>query len=224
MSLYALVEKWRDLADDWLVAHEGPVAIARWTALKECSDDLRAALSGCGEEYKCCIKADKLGVRMCPDCDEASAAYSGAMGVGIKPDTLAGKIMNIPIPDRGFHEGWRDEEIWDWALREAATLAEAVQAESIETVGIPAWVLDALRKADELLELEDYYCSDLKAARDYLSELRPLYLHPAGAVQVDEAMVERACDAFTSHDAGDWLRNAMRVALFAALNPGGSRE
>lgn len=66
--------------------------------------------------------------------------------------------------------------------------------------------------------------SDRRTAKGWMFVRYANIPHPAGAVQVDEAMVERACDAFTSHDAGDWLRNAMRAALNAALNPGGSRE
>lgn len=37
-------------------------------------------------------------------------------------ERLVERIRNIPVPERGFHEGWRDEEIWQWALREAAVV------------------------------------------------------------------------------------------------------
>lgn len=53
----------------------------------------------------------------------SSAGALAARGAGGGYD-LADRIRAIPVPRRGFHEGWRDEEIWEWALREAAELVE----------------------------------------------------------------------------------------------------
>lgn len=50
-----------------------------------------------------------------------------------------------------------------------------------------------------------------------------LYTHPAGAVKVDEAMMSRAAWAY-GEKTGHVDMSALRAALKAALNPGGSRE
>lgn len=55
----------------------------------------------------------------------------------------------------------------------------------------------------------------------------PLYLHPAGAVQVTDEMTKRAEDYFYDNSpftGPDELRGGLRGCLNAALNPGGSRD
>lgn len=41
---------------------------------------------------------------------------------------LAAEIRELPVPKRGFHAGWRDEEIWEWATRGSSKLVESFAA------------------------------------------------------------------------------------------------
>ena len=59
-------------------------------------------------------------------CQQSGCQYLKPLpeqpGSSVQGEALADAIRNIPVPTRGFHEGWRDEEIWQWALNEAAKL------------------------------------------------------------------------------------------------------
>lgn len=52
---------------------------------------------------------------------------------------------------------------------------------------VPDWIIAAINKADELLELEDYSATDLKAARDYLKERANLPPQPPDPADGDAA-------------------------------------
>lgn len=69
---------------------------------------------------------DHLDRNACQRAAEEIAALRAALSAQAPSadgrKSLAKSIMEIPVPTKGFHEGWRDEEIWEWALRAAGAL------------------------------------------------------------------------------------------------------
>jgi hypothetical protein len=64
---------------------------------------------------------------------------------------LAEAVFNIPVPTKGFREGWRDEEIWQWALGAAASLILGVTRAEAERMFATTREQDCEKRAREFL-------------------------------------------------------------------------
>lgn len=86
---------------------------------------------------------------------------------------LAKAVFNIPVPGRGFHEGWRDEEIWQWALRAAAAhILGATQSETEKLFTTPQPSADAVREIYDAAA-KGFHTSETNGAeRKYLHVIR----------------------------------------------------